>query len=164
MERLDKAVAMYIIKAQLCSDAGKNYSLGSNRPMNKRASRKGYSRKDFFIEKAIEKISQMKGKSGFSFWIDTIYESDGEIEIVYQTIVYFNFNLYGERRQVSFHSFSTFDKYRLSKYNAQHRTRWDKNIGGSRDACADLYNYIQMYVTDKRQWQHLYGWRGGDIC
>lgn len=141
---LDKVVAEYLIKAQLCSDGGKHF-LNDWHPWTKKANEVGYGNKDYFISKAIRRISS-KAYTGFSYYI-------AEQSNCY--IIYFNFKYNGERKQISFHSFGNWKKISDSNSNKRHATRWDKDLGGSREACFELYDYIKMDVEEKYNYDHI---------
>lgn len=138
---LDKAVCAYIIKAQMCSDAGKRiYEEYEYPSWRKEAKKWGYSHKDKFIKLACQKICQLKGRSGFHFYL---YLWD------WCPIIYFNFKLDGKRHQVSFHCPRMSDadiKKWADRRTSHHETRWDGNLGGSRYACWLLGEYLRKEV------------------
>ena len=132
---LNKSVCLFLLKAQLCSDAGKGmtYTNWVDKKIFSEAEKYGYKHKDFFIEKALKKICQLKGKSGFSYYFE-----EGDIPGSY--LIYFNFKLDG-RKQISFHSFKDWSK--TPYFNTGHFCKWNGKYGGSRDAAEELYMYYQ---------------------
>ena len=133
---LHEAVASYIVSAQLASDGGKGvkYLKGTCDmylvPKFQNRYSDGYRNKDKYIRKAIDMINRAHGHSGFSFYVT---KGDEKAPI----LVYFNYRIDGERRQISFHSFDgSLEKYLNSKATCKHRTTWDK--GDSRKNAEEL--------------------------
>ena len=141
---LNKSICSYLIKAQLCSDAGKDIYPSSTKA-GKIARSFGYTHKDYFIQKAMDKINSTP-VSGFSYYV-----APG-IGVGADTVVYFNFKFNGERHQISFHSYNNFKSYQSNS----HKTRWDKKIGGSRRSCDLLWDYLNCEVEGKDNWRSLY--------
>lgn len=133
--RLNKFVAINIIKAQIASDGGKGISelrdsiklIDNSDYIWDSTKKHGYRGKDSYIVKAIEYIRTHKN-CGFRYSVQNgdIFGSD---------IVYFWYkNSNGKRKQISFHTFSE----KINKYNKKtYRTRWDE--GSSRSNCLDLF-------------------------
>ena len=141
---LNKSICTYLIKAQLCSDAGKNIYPSSTKA-GKVAREYGYDHKDYFIQKAMDKINSTP-MSGFSYYVEPGFGIGAD------TIIYFNFKFNGERHQISFHSYSSFKSYQSNS----HKTRWDKKISGSRRSCDLLWDYLNHEVEGKANWKSLY--------
>lgn len=154
---LDKSICSFIIKAQMCSDAGKGIYEDYKYPTwRKTASEWGYNKKLYFIELACKKICQLKGKSGFHYYVEPANDNRWPRS----PIIYFNFKLNGQRRQVSFHcpdvlwhnnrgvfyNYAIEHLYDSEELHDKHATRWDRNRGGSRDACWDLGYYLRKEV------------------
>lgn len=124
MKKLNKNIAKAIIAAQMCSDAGKGLFRLKNQKLAYKAKKK-YPQKDTEILKAIEQINRLNN-TGFYYSVKHDYD------IAYY-IVYFNFQLDGKRKQISFHSFDR----RLEKFvSSKCSTRWDKK--DSREAAREL--------------------------
>ena len=129
---LDLRVCKYIVLAQIASDGGKHITeIEDALPIGKVYSKKGYTKKDSLIMKAIKTI-QCNKNTGFKFFIK---DCDGFSSPA--VIVYFNFKLEGKRYQISFHSFNMMLK-RLEISNFS--TRWDKK--SSREAAVVLAEYL----------------------
>lgn len=129
---MNKYTGKCIVLAQIASDAGKYISgelVSNNDGANRHAISHGYGDKDKFIRLAIQSILQDKN-SGFVFHV-----SDGGFTS--PSLVYFNFKLGGERKQISFHSFDT---WLLKFQTGKCRTRWDK--GSSRETARELARFI----------------------
>jgi hypothetical protein len=127
---LDKKVAQLIIKAQMCSDSGKRVNNDYFHPgWKKRANKFRYSHKVELIIRAMDRIAQMHGTSGFHYSIG----NDGF------DIVYFDFKIEEKRYQISFHIPEGVPK-RYKKCNDKHVTHWDHN--SSREACYALSAWI----------------------
>lgn len=132
---LDKKVASLLIKAQMCSDSGKGIGSTYGREKWKARSNKwGYAHKPQLIFAAFDRISQLKGKSGFSFYIG--YDSWNGMDVAY-----FNFKLDGKRYQISFHMPEGIPN-RYRKANTKHHTKWNGIYLGSVDATALLSGYL----------------------
>ncbi len=133
---LDKKISIMLIKAQMCSDSGKGYQDTYAHPeWKRRADKFGYDHKVEFIIKIMDRISQLKGKSGFSYYVGGDDFSD---------IVYFNFKYYGERYQISFHVPEGIPaKYK--KNNSSHYTKW-KGCGSSIEA-----TYVLSKILEERK-------------
>ena len=128
---MNKYTGKCIVLAQIASDAGKYISgdlVSNNNGANRHAISHGYGDKDKFLKNALCSILRDKN-SGFVFHV-----SDGGST---PSLVYFNFKLNGERKQISFHSFDPWlEKFHTGKC----ATRWDK--GSSRDTARELMEYI----------------------
>lgn len=101
MEKLHEAVAKYICLAQASSDAGKNIynPIQEFSGWEKALCEQGYINKTHFILKAIDLINRSKD-SGFCYYCEIKPDQNGWSSI----ITYFSFRLYGERKQISFHT------------------------------------------------------------
>lgn len=153
---LDKTVASYLVKAQLCSDAGKGIVHNRRSILATNCEMAGYEKKDFFIKKAIHKILLCRKKGidpGFHFYV-----AAGDGSDFADTIVYFNFkDEYGDRCQMSFHTPGDYRKY-LGHENDRHRTSWNREIGGSRESADYLFSYLQLEVLKRKGWVSIYNY------
>jgi len=124
---LDKKVASLLIKAQMCSDSGKHIIDDYLRPeWKRRANKFGYNHKVQLICAAFDRISQLKGKSGFAFYVGYDYD-------LCMDVAYFNFTFEGKRYQISFHVPEGIPN-RYFKANKNHYTKWNGIRFGSVDA------------------------------
>lgn len=128
---LDKKAAHLIIKAQMCSDSGKGVENGYYHYAWKyRADKFGYGHKNMLIFRAMDRIAQLHGTSGFHFSVSTKGYCD---------IVYFDFKIEETRYQISFHVPGGVPE-RYKKCNNKHVTHWDHC--SSREACYELSAWI----------------------
>lgn len=138
---LDKDIALHIIKAQICSEAGK-YKRDTYNAIEQYngycyplfvCTQKRYHSKEYHIKKALDMVCSRKN-TGFYFNVQPKLTDGGRDSL----IVYFNFKLDGVRNQISFH---TFDFKQLSKYiSPNSRTRWLK--GAEENASVRLFKYL----------------------
>lgn len=132
---LDKAVCEYIVKAQMCSDSGKDIWIDYHFPeWKEKAWYYGYGHKDLMIQKAIGRIHCLRKKGRQSgFFYSTSYDPR-----LFMNIVYFTFKLGGVRYQISFHTHCM----RFGEGEGpQTKTRWDKK--SSEDTCWVLAKYLK---------------------
>jgi hypothetical protein len=133
-DHLDKKVAQLIVKAQMCSDSGKGIDNNFYHPgWKKRANKFGYDHKRKLIIMAMDRIAQLHGTSGFHFYIGS------DKELYDCTVVYFNFKIYDERFQISFHVPEGIPS-RYMKTNSKHYTKWDHK--SSVRACYELMAWM----------------------
>lgn len=126
-------LALTIVRAQACSDAGKNmYRLNLNDDTSYRLIDKQYVAKDEQILKAINIICRLTSeKAGVKF--EVVKDQSG---IAYY-IVYFTYYLNNKKRQISFHSFSK----KIGRFCLKNPTvRWDH--GDSRENCNELIHWF----------------------
>lgn len=138
---LDKDIALHIIKAQICSEAGKykrdTYNVieqynGYCYPLFV-CTKKKYHSKEYHIKKALDMICSRK-RTGFYFSVQPKLTDGGRDSL----IVYFNFKLDGIRNQISFH---TFDFKHLSRFTSPNsRTRWLQ--GAEENASVRLFKHL----------------------
>lgn len=122
-------LALTIVRAQACSDAGKDiYRLNLYGDTDLKLIDKGYVAKDEQILKAINIICRLTSeKAGVKF--EVVEDHSG---IAYY-IVYFTYYLDNKKRQVSFHCFSE----KVGRFCRKNPTvRWDH--GDSRKNCEEL--------------------------
>jgi hypothetical protein len=138
----DKLIARQIIKAQICSDSGKDITsrlsecIGSNKP-----EKQAYGGKVKYINAAIQNILKSKN-SMFRFSVYQTEDQNGYDSI----LVYFWFKLEGEKYQISFHNPVYFNNP-LLKYATKNKLsqKWDGYYGGSRYSCIKLMNLFDLY-------------------
>lgn len=134
---LDKYIAKQIILAQVASDGGKGIrELQSLFPIASVYCKKAYYVKDVCIKNAIKAI-QKKPNTGFRYHVTVDYAVCGGYKHVF--VVYFNFKLDGENRQISFHTFANLWKY----VNRKCPTRWKKKYN-SRETALDLADALNL--------------------
>ena len=130
---LDKKVAELLIKAQMCSDSGKHiWNTYGHSNWKSKADKFGYGHKVKLITAAMDRISQLHGTSGFSYYVG---------DDNYMDVVYFNFKYNYVPMQISFHVPEGIPS-RYMKNNKSHRTKWDGKRGGSMEAVDFLSWYI----------------------
>lgn len=130
---LDKKVASLLIKAQMCSDSGKHIIDDYLHPeWKRRADKFKYNHKVQLICAAFDRISQLKGKSGFAYYVG--YDNGMDV-------AYFNFKYEGKRYQISFHVPEGIPS-RYFKANEKHFTKWNGIRFGSVEATRFLTWYI----------------------
>lgn len=136
---LNKYIAKQIVLAQICSDAGKNIHELKLKEKNVlyRNIDAGYAGKEDAIKRAITKINSLGSvKSGFHFYV-----TNNSGNRYYPYLIYFNFEIHGERKQVSFHSANKeFERY--VKKGTSHRITWDHK--SSRGSCKALINMFDF--------------------
>ena len=141
MNSRDKRIALDIIKAQVASDGGKRIGTPYDEESMWRTFYgvyyDGYSVKDHYIEGAIRKIQSYKNSS-FKFNVRRAMDQNGYPSY----IVYFNYKLDGERKQISFHSpsrnCSVYEKYCSRCRN--NMITWDHK--SSQQNAIDLFEMI----------------------
>ena len=141
MNARDKKIATDIIRAQVASDGGKFIvcpALDTMWGKFYKVFRQGYDAKDHNIEGAIRKIQSYKNSS-FKFNVRRTPDQNGYPSY----IIYFNYKLNGERRQISFHSpanrgWSTYEKY-CSKAGSN-MIHWDHK--SSQANAVELFEYL----------------------
>lgn len=147
---LDKRIARAIIAAQLCSDGGKRdrrlltkiirFTVDDN--FWKEQWVKGYPRKTFWIDRAIQMIDCSKEQT-YHYWVEDSPDQNGYNSV----IVYFDFKIDGRRHQVSFHTpENKITGVLKDKNKSGRKTRWDKQIGSSRQAAYLLFQ--KYFITD----------------
>lgn len=142
----DRYAARHIILAQSASDGGKyewekarkrkirRFLIPSDHHACKRAWTQGYPAKDEHILCAIHDIARRRDACGIHYYVTVDYEG------IARYLVYFTFNIEGERYQVSFHSFDDRLRRFIKAGDRSHYTRWDHKV--SRDACCVLAEHV----------------------
>lgn len=140
-ENINRLIAKAICQAQIASDAGKHrYEIS---PMKNRAdasaTRYKYRVKEDFILSALKMIRS--SRSMFNYYCVEEADQNGYPSV----IVYFDCKLPGGRYQVSFHTPLNKASNELVKLcGSGRKTRWDKEIGGSRVACQAMIDYFGL--------------------
>lgn len=139
--RVDKEIALLLCRAQNASDGGKYYYGRPDAPwheisLHQRDFTRGYNIKDELIMKACSLIAC--NKSSFSFSIQACNYAHTK------ALIYFNFRLNGEKRQISFHSLQGKEEWGWGNLwnNKAHKVRFDK--GSSREAANDLIHAYRL--------------------
>lgn len=136
LTKADIAVLRLIILAQSASDAGKGYEniYGPGVGKDQSAVRKGYSLKLTYILRAIRQLRTGKPSRYINYWVDP------DTLITYFDIRIEDGNGIGHRFQISFHTPEHVPGYeKLVQYSGKGRvTRWNKLVGGSREAAEAL--------------------------
>ncbi len=131
----NKRISYFILAAQAASNGGKRKGFTS---FNKRfinAYKGGYKKKDSCILQAINGI--INSNSDFRFFVKKTKDRNGKNSY----LVYFNFKLDNERKQISFHCFNN----ELEKFvtrNSQIKTKWDKK--DSQETADELCSYFEF--------------------
>lgn len=139
---INMLIAKAICQAQIASDAGKRqYTIS---PMKNRAdasaTRYKYRVKEDFILSALRMIKSSH-RSLFSYYCVEEADQNGYPSV----IVYFDCKLPGGRCQVSFHTPLNKASNELVKLcGSGRKTRWNKEIGGSRVACQAMIDYFGL--------------------
>lgn len=128
-----------ICKAQIASDAGKGvYELACKK--DKHAVNTAYLSKENYILQALGVLTKSK-LTNINYWCEKTGDQNGYPSI----IVYFDIKINNKRKQVSFHTPLNQASGALLKYiSTGRKTRWDKKIGGSRDACRQLIEEFNL--------------------
>lgn len=142
--KLKKYIAYCIVSAQMASDAGKRitdaeegaivYSKKKKQEHSIKSSR--YRAKDGFILDAINAINK-NPRCGYNYYVVWGKDQNGNPS----SIVYFDFKIDNKRKQVSFHTFNGYIRLYAGRGR---KTRWDHDLGGSREASrllAEKYNF-----------------------
>ena len=129
-----KGLAHAIVRAQACSDAGKKiFSLNLKDVTSKKLIKMGYKAKDGQILKAIHIILRNRAdNAGVKY--DVIKCTDAEPPY----LVFFTYYIKGEKRQVSFHTYSK----KVGKFCRKSKVRWDHK--DSRRNCEELIKYFDF--------------------
>lgn len=140
---VEAMIALRIIQAQASSDAGKGLNRLSLEPDKARPCE--VLKYSFKVKPILEAIKLIRtNKTHFNYWVEESPDQNGYDSI----IVYFDFKINGSRYQVSFHNpLNTSGE--LKKYiSTGRKTRWNKNLGGSFDACQELQRYYSIPRSD----------------
>ena len=136
---IEKEIARNVVLAQVASDSGKNIEDSVEVKGSRGARDLGYGLKVNYIMTAIKLIR--KNKTQFSYWVESAPDQNGYGSV----IVYFEFQLWGEILQVSFHTPESLvprEMWRL--VNTGRPTVWNGVIGGSRTCCEKLKEVFEL--------------------
>lgn len=137
---IEKEISRNIILAQIASDTGKNLETVNLEIKGSHGARDlGYGIKINYILTVIKLIR--KNKTQFSYWVEESPDQNGYGSVV----VYFEFPLWGEMLQVSFHTPESLvprEMWRL--VNTGRPTVWNGIIGGSRACCETLKEVFNL--------------------
>lgn len=132
-----KSIIKNIILAQIASDSGKGIKTLPDFTGAREAIAEGYNKKDYYIASAIVLINSTP-RSGINYYVEEKPDQNGYPSLV----IYFDIKLNGKRYQISFHS----PKNRTTLYHfcsKGRKTRWTKEIEGSRKACEELSAFFK---------------------
>lgn len=137
---IEKEISKNIILAQVSSDTGKKLETTGLEIKGSRGARDlGYGIKINYILTAIKLIR--RNRTQFSYWVEAAPDQNGYGSVV----VYFEFPLWGEMLQVSFHTPESLvprEMWRL--VNTGRPTVWNGIIGGSRACCETLKEVFNL--------------------
>ena len=136
---IEKEIARNVVLAQVASDSGKNIEDSVEIKGSRGAKDLGYGLKVNYIMTAIKLIR--KNKTQFSYWVESAPDQNGYGSV----IVYFEYILWGEILQVSFHTPESLvprEMWRL--VNTGKPTSWNGVIGGSRTCCEKLKEVFEL--------------------
>jgi hypothetical protein len=136
---VNRMIAKAIICAQSSSDTGKDIDeLKSRTSLMRTAKNQGYRTKSFYILDAIKRINGSPRRTAFTYYVE-----DASQKFL---LVYFNTRVNNQRAQISFHvpkREAAF--YGLIDYVGKGvKTRWDKDLGGSRRTAQYLIDYYRL--------------------
>lgn len=127
-------VARAIVRAQACSDAGKYiYSLQLNEYSTWKLIERKYEAKNEQILKAIGLIFRFGSEQAGARY-DVVKCTEGYVPF----LVYFTYYINGQKRQISFHTYSN----KIGKLCRNSKVRWDHK--DSRKNCEELINYFEF--------------------
>ena len=137
---IEKEIARNVVLAQVASDTGKKIEISDLEIKGSRGARDlGYGLKVVYIMTAIKLIR--RNKTQFSYWVESAPDQNGFSSV----IVYFEFPLWGEILQVSFHTPESLVPREMWKLvNTGRPTVWNGIIGGSRTCCEKLKEVFEL--------------------
>jgi hypothetical protein len=128
---IKRKIVRCICDAQAASDAGKFGP--STKHHCREAEYMGYENKPMYIIMAIHYIDS-NPRMGINYYVVEIPDQNGHRSV----LVYFDIKEGGTRYQVSFHTPYGKASDLLPFIGKGRKTRWTKEIGGSRKACDEL--------------------------
>ena len=136
---IEKEISKNIVLAQVASDAGKKIEDTVEIKGSRGARDLGYGIKINYILTALKLIR--RNKTQFSYWAEESPDQNGYGSV----IVYFEFPLWGEMLQVSFHTPESLVPREMWKLvNTGRYTEWNGVIGGSRACCEKLKEVFNL--------------------
>lgn len=137
MKDINKIIALSIVNAQACSDAGKGINELSYRNAGM-AEHFEYELKEEFIVKALKLIR--KNKSNWHYTCVNCLDQNGYMSI----LVYFRTSVSGERIQISFHTPMNKASMELIKMSDSGETCYWTKSKKSRENCKKLIEYYGL--------------------
>lgn len=136
---IEKEIARNVVLAQVASDSGKKLEASVEIKGSRGARDLGYGIKINYILTALKLIR--RNKTQFSYWAEESPDQNGYGSV----IVYFEFPLWGEILQVSFHTpESLVPREMWQLVNTGRYTEWNGVIGGSRACCEKLKEVFEL--------------------
>lgn len=136
---IEKEIARNVVLAQVASDSGKKLETGMQIKGSRGAIDLGYGLKVRYIMTALLLIR--RNKTQFSYWAEESPDQNGYGSV----IVYFEYILWGEKLQVSFHTPESLVPREMWKLvNTGRYTEWNGVIGGSRACCEKLKEVFDL--------------------
>lgn len=136
MTKIQKAIVRAIVMAQIASDSGKGiheiHLTGGNYPGST-----GYRSKEFYELRALKMIDSAY-RCGINYWCELAPDQNGYESI----IVYFDIKVDDMRFQVSFHNPANNCIGLWGYVHHGRKTRWTRNLDGSRRACEELARHL----------------------
>ena len=136
---IEKEISKNIVLAQISSDTGKQLETDLEVKGSRGARSLGYGLKVEYIMTAIKLIR--RNRTQFSYWAEAAPDQNGYSSV----IVYFEFPLWGNILQVSFHTPENLvprEMWRL--VNTGRYTEWNGVIGGSHECCETLKEVFNL--------------------
>lgn len=137
MKDINKVIALSIVNAQACSDAGKGIEELQYRNAGM-AQCFGYDLKEEFIVKALRLIRS--NKTDWHYTCVNCLDQNGYMSI----LVYFRTRVTGERIQISFHTPMNKASMELIKLSYSGETCYWTKSKASRDGCKKLIEYYNL--------------------
>lgn len=136
---IEKEIARNVVLAQVASDSGKKLEASVEIKGSRGARDLGYGIKINYILTALKLIR--RNKTQFSYCAEESPDQNGYGSV----IVYFEFPLWGEILQVSFHTpESLVPREMWQLVNTGRYTEWNGVIGGSRACCEKLKEVFEL--------------------
>lgn len=136
---VNKQIAIYIISAQIASDAGKQIFELNIGHLTRCPKHFGYQIKSWYLVQAINLIR--KNQTDFHYWISEI---EGDQNGFPSLITYFDWKIDGKRYQASFHTpLNQVPPEMMGMAGSGRKTRWAKETS-SRDTCLSLVNEYNL--------------------
>ena len=136
MTKIQAAIVRAIVMAQIASDAGKGiYDI--HLPGGDFPGKTGYRSKEFYEIRALRMIDSSP-RCGINYWVELALDQNGYSSF----IVYFDIKVGEKRHQISFHNPAQHCFGLWDFENRGRKTRWTRDLGGSRRACEELAKYL----------------------
>lgn len=128
---MKRRVIRCICDAQLASDINKRGEVTTHRC--REAQHMGYGNKPMYIQRALQLIDSCP-RMGINYYVVAEGDQNGYPSV----LVYFDIRENGKRYQISFHNPMGKAEMLIPYIGKGRKTRWNKEIGGSRNACNEL--------------------------